>query len=105
MREAASAELANGLPSAAPLLKERFADNPSPESRRRIEDLLARWERHDLPAETIRDLRALEVLESFGPAASGDAMHDLAEGTGDPWVVAAAKAARKRLGERGASAP
>lgn len=91
-REAASAELAKWLASAAPLLKKRFADNPSPESRRRIEELLTLLESHDLPAETIRDLRALEVLKSFGPAMSGEMARELAEGNYDPWVAAAAKA-------------
>lgn len=95
-REAASAELAKWLAAAAPLLKERLADNPSPESRRRMEELLARWERHELPPETIRDLRALEVLESFG-AASADAARELAEGDYDASVAAAAKAVLKRL--------
>ena len=56
-----------------------------------------RLEAHSFTPEMIRDLRALEVLESYGPAASGEVVRELAEGDIDPWIAAAAKAACKRL--------
>jgi WD40 repeat protein len=95
-RERASAELAKALPSAWPLLRASIADNPSAEARRRIEALLSRPNSYGLTPETIQDLRALEVLESFGPAASEEMVRKLAAGNYDPSVVAAAKAVRKR---------
>jgi WD40 repeat protein len=96
-RETASAELAKSLPSAWPLLQARHVDNPSAEARWRIEALLSRVDSYSLTQETIQDLRGLEVLESFGPAASMEVVRQLSEGNYDPSVVAAAKTARKRL--------
>jgi hypothetical protein len=100
-RETASKELAKHLPAAEPLLKERLASEPSLEIRRRIENLLSLLDSQTLPAETIRDLRALEVLEYFGPVAIGDVARELAKGNHDPRVTAAAQAARQRLKARG----
>jgi hypothetical protein len=96
-RETASNELAKCLPSAEPLLKESLAANPSPEARRRLEGLLSRVEPTPLAPKTIRDLRALEVLEHLGPAATAEVARELSEGSYDPWVGAAARAVRKRL--------
>jgi hypothetical protein len=96
VRERASAELAKVLPSVGPLLRTRLADNPSAEARMRIKALLSRSDSYSLAPETIQDLRALEVLESYGPAASEDVVRKLVEGNYNPSVVAAAKAARKR---------
>jgi WD40 repeat protein len=96
VREGASAELAKALPSAWPLLRASIADNPSAEAHRRIEALLSRPDSYKLTPETIQDLQALEVLESFGPAASEEMVRKLAAGNYDPSVVADAKAIRKR---------
>jgi WD40 repeat protein len=96
-RERASNELAQRLPLAEPLLKETLAGKPSLEVRRRVESLLARAEPKALPPETLRDLRALEVLEHLGPDAMGDVAGELIEGNYDPWLAAAAKAAHNRL--------
>jgi len=96
-RETASTELAKRLPSAEPLLKESLAAKPSQEARRRIEDLLSRVGSEPFPPETIRDLRALEVLEHIVPVAVGDLARELRSEEYDPLVRAAAQAARKRL--------
>jgi RNA polymerase sigma factor (sigma-70 family) len=96
-RETAANELAKHLASAEPLLKETLAGNPSPEARRRLAGLLSRAEPRPLSPETLRDLRALEVLEHLGPAAAAKVARELSEGPYDPWVAAAAKAVRKRL--------
>jgi hypothetical protein len=96
-RETASTELAKRLPMAEPLLKERLAGKPSLEASRRIEDLLSRVGSEPLPPETIRDLRALEVLEHIVPVAVGDLARELRSEEYDPLVRAAAQAARKRL--------
>ena len=93
----ASTELAKRLPLAEPLLKECLASNPPPEGRSRLKNLLSLVKPQWLAAETIRDLRALEVLEHLGPAASGGVARELADGSYDPWVAVAAKAVGKRL--------
>jgi hypothetical protein len=100
-RETASNELAKHLATAEPLLQECLANKPSLEARRRIENLLALMDSHALSQETIRDLRALEVLEYFGPPAIEDVARQLAEGNYDPHIASAAKAARQRLKARG----
>lgn len=100
-REKASKELAKHLAAAEPLLQECLANKPSLEVRRRIEALLARLDSQPLSPETIRDLRALEVLEYFGRAALEDVSRQLAEGNHDPHIVTAARSACQRLKERG----
>jgi WD40 repeat protein len=99
-RETASTELAKRLLMAEPLLKENLAGKPSQEARRRIEDLLARVGSEPLPPETIRDLRALEVIEHIVPTAIGELARKLRSGDYDPPIAAAAEAARKRLAAR-----
>jgi WD40 repeat protein len=96
-RQRASAELAKRLPSAEPILKATLAGNPSLEVRRRVERLLREAEQAPLPAETLRDLRALEVLEHAGGREAQQAIKELAEGDYDPRLTAAAKAVLKRL--------
>jgi RNA polymerase sigma factor (sigma-70 family) len=99
-RERASNELAQHLQLAGPLLKETLAGKPSLEVRRRVESLLARVEPKPLAPETLRDLRALEVVEHLGPTATRDVVGELMEGNYDPWVATAAKAAHQRLTAR-----
>ena len=96
-REMATRELEKHLQIAEPLLKECLASNPSPEVRRRIQGLQARLESKTLAAETIRDLRAIEVLEYLGQTAMGELPGDLAKGDYDPRIVNAARAADRRL--------
>src|SRR5262249_33888667 len=48
---------------AAPAVRAALAANPSPEVARRLQGLLAKWDAAALPAETVRDLRGVEVLE------------------------------------------
>jgi hypothetical protein len=96
-RETASTELAKRLAMVEPLLKEKLTGKPSTEARRRIEDLLSRVGSEHLPSETIRDLRALEVLEHIAPAVVGDLARELGSEEYDPLVQAAAQAVRKRL--------
>ena len=96
-REEATQELEKHLPIAESLLKERLAGKPSPEARRRLQSLRSRLESKTLAAETIRDLRALEVLEYLGPTAMGELPDKLAKGDYDPTVANAARAADRRL--------
>jgi len=57
---------------AVPFVQKALAGNPSVEVRRRLEALLTRLEAASLSTETIRQIRAAEVLESIGnPEAHG----------------------------------
>jgi RNA polymerase sigma factor (sigma-70 family) len=96
-RQTASRELSKCLTSAEPLLKERLANSPSLEVQRRIEKLLLRADHKPLAAETLRSLRALEILEHLGFEGAGDVVRQLAEGPYDPQVATAARSARKRM--------
>ena len=96
-RDVATQELEKYLPAVESLLKEHLAANPSPEARRRLQSLQSLLESKTLAAETIRDLRALEVLEYLGQAALGELPGDLAKGDYDSRIVNAARAADSRL--------
>jgi hypothetical protein len=99
-RETASTELAKRLRWAEPLLKETMSAKPSLEARGRIEDLLSRVASEPLPPETIRDLRALEVIEQITPATIDGLARELKSGDYDPPIAAAVEASRKRLAAR-----
>jgi RNA polymerase sigma factor (sigma-70 family) len=102
-RERASSELAKRPAEAEPLLNQALAGNPSAEMRRRTEVLLDAVASAPLTPETLRDLRALEVLEHAGDPAAAGIIRQLADGDHDPRVVAAARAARARLETPGRS--
>src|SRR5262249_53379335 len=62
-RDAAMKELTKFGDLAAPALRENLDKSPSPEARRRIEQLLAKIEVPGASGESLRSLRAIEVLE------------------------------------------
>jgi hypothetical protein len=99
-REQASRELLKRLAWAEPALRATLAEKPSLEVRKRIDRLLRQSELKVPSAETLRGLRALEVLEHAGTKEARDAVRALTEGDHDPWLTAAAKAAWKRLAAR-----
>jgi RNA polymerase sigma factor (sigma-70 family) len=100
-REQASAELARRVVWAEPALKAALAGNPSLEVRLRIGRLLQQAKPAPPRAETLRGLRALEVLEHIGSGEARQVLRQVAEGDFDPWLGAAAKAAVARLAVRG----
>jgi hypothetical protein len=98
VREKASEELSKLGVTIAPLLKEALQKNPSPEVRRRLEQLL---ENHsDLPGsgEPLRFWRALAVLEHAGTPEAKALLQTLAGGAPQAWQTQEARAVLQRIG-------
>jgi WD40 repeat protein len=99
-REAASRELTLLGERAEAALRRRLTNHPTLELRRRIEDLLDKLEPSSPPPETLRTLRAIEVLEHVGTPAARHCLVALAKGAADARQTRAAKSALQRLAKR-----
>jgi WD40 repeat protein len=99
-RETASRELARLGERAEAALRRALDNRPSLEARRRIEDLLNKLERGELPPETLRTLRAIEVLEHLGTPEARACLETLAKGAPQARLTAEAKRALDRLANR-----
>ncbi len=95
-RTAATRELEKLGDLAGPALRKAREARPSLEVRQRIEALLNR--RHRLPAEDLRVLRAVEVLERAGTAPARTLLEALAKGAAAALLTREARAAVGRLG-------
>jgi RNA polymerase sigma factor (sigma-70 family) len=97
VREAASRELERLGGEAQPLLRKALELRPSPEARKRLNDLLA------LPAgrirgpEVLRGLRAIQALEYLGTPAARQVLAALAAGSPEARLTQEAKATLERL--------
>jgi WD40 repeat protein len=98
-REAAARQLALLGEQAEPRLRQALKEGPPLEVSRRIETLLERLERGPLPSETLRALRAIEVLEHLGTPETRRCLEALAKGT-EARQTRDAKAALDRLARR-----
>jgi WD40 repeat protein len=98
-RDAANRELARLGEQAEPALRRALKNGPPLEVSRRIETLLERLERGPLPPETMRALRAIEVLEHVGTLETRRCLEALAKGT-EARQTRDAKAALDRLARR-----
>jgi WD40 repeat protein len=83
-----------------PVLRQALAGKPTPEVRRRVEDILARQEDRLVPAGQVREWRAVEVLERVATAQSRELLRRLAAGAPDAALTREAKAALERLERR-----
>jgi WD40 repeat protein len=81
-REKASQELAAAGRAAEGLLRKALEKDPSPEVRRRVQELLERLE-GGASLDRLRAVRAIEVLERIGTAAARKALADLAKEVDD----------------------
>lgn len=99
VREKASRELHRLGEVAEPALHRALANRPAPEARRRIERLLGmlRAERLSPPADRLRAVRAVEVLERIGNPAARRVLAALARGTPEAQLTVEAQAALERL--------
>jgi hypothetical protein len=95
-RQAASRELARLGEMAEAALQRTLKDGPSLEMVRRIERLLAKLERGPAP-ETLRALRAIEVLEHLATPGAKRCLKALAKGAAEARQTRDAKAALARL--------
>jgi WD40 repeat protein len=97
VREAASRELERLGGEVRPALRQALERRPSPETRKRLNDLLA------LPAgrlrgpEVLRALRAIQALDYVGAPAARQVLASLAGGSPEARVTQEAKAALERL--------
>jgi RNA polymerase sigma factor (sigma-70 family) len=90
---------------AAPALRKALAGNSSAESRRRLRALLDRLDGSSPPAETLRQVRAVEALESVGGPEARRWLEKLATGPPDMRLTQEAKASLGRLAKRATPEP
>lgn len=98
-RRQAAGELERLEGLARPALRQALAGKPSPELRRRLEQLLDRLDGPVPPPQQLRRLRAVEALELAGSAEARAALHER-EDDADTRVGEEAKAALGRLRSR-----
>jgi hypothetical protein len=97
VREKAMRNLAAAGSQAEPLMRHALGKHPSPEVRRRIQELLEHLVSGTVAAEDLRTLRAIEVLERIGTSAARYVLVDLAKRTADAEVAEEIKASLQRL--------
>ena len=95
VREKATAGLENAVDVSESLLRKKLTEKPPLEVRRRIESLLSRI-RH-LSPESLRTLRALEVLEHIGNSESKRLLERLAHGAEHSYLTRESCASLHRL--------
>jgi WD40 repeat protein len=98
VRKQASTELLRIGESALPLLRKALEGNPTLEARKRIEEIVKKADRAPTSGETLRSLRAIEVLETIGTAEAKAVLQDVAKGKVKTVVTLSAQAALERLG-------
>ncbi|HEV3260923.1 MAG TPA: PQQ-binding-like beta-propeller repeat protein [Gemmataceae bacterium] len=97
VREKAAKELEKLGETAAPALRQKLADQPSPEVRRRVGALLEKLGQASLPRDRLRLLRAVEVLEEIGTPAARQLLETLARGAREARLTQEARASVERL--------
>jgi WD40 repeat protein len=100
-RERATAELAKLGDAAGPALQQLLDGKPTPEARRRAEQLLTDLKTNTAPAR-LRGLRAVEVLEAVGTPEARRELGRLAGGAPGARLTREARAALDRLERRSA---
>jgi WD40 repeat protein len=99
-RDAAMKELAKLAELAEPALRAALDKDPSPEARRRLEQLLAKPYGPVTKGEPLRVSRAIEALERIGTTEARELLTKLAAGAAGAWQTREAKAALQRLERR-----
>jgi WD40 repeat protein len=101
VREQAAQQLEKLGDLVADALRQALTRRPSPETKRRLQELLEKLEAGTLPPDGLRAVRVIEVLEHAGTSAARRLLTDLAGGAAKARLTREAEAALKRL----ASAP
>ena len=91
VREKAAEELTGLDEFAVPALKKALAGNPSAESRRRIDQALAKLQGPVTSLKQVRALRSLEVLEHIGTPDARKVLETLAKGAPEALADAGSK--------------
>jgi WD40 repeat protein len=97
MRKKANDELAKLGEAAVPFVRKALEADPSPEARKRLQALLAKEPWRVPTGETLRSLRAIEVLEMIGTAEAKPVLQRLSKGTAGANVTRAAQEALERF--------
>jgi WD40 repeat protein len=97
VRQKATAELERLGEEAEPQLVQAAVNPPSQETRRRAEMLLAKLESGKLTGETLRGVRALEVLERIGTPEARQIVQAIAAGPPESRLTIEGQATLKRL--------
>jgi hypothetical protein len=105
VREQATRELAALAEGAAPALRKALAGKPSLEMSRRLGALLDRLDGAPLSVNVVRQIRAVEALESIGNAEARRLLDQLAAGPAGERLTQEARAAAGRLAKRAPLAP
>ena len=100
VREKARQELEILGELAGQAMSKALADEPTLEVRRRLEPLLAKIERQELSSTTLRQVRAIEVLEHIATPEARDLLKNLAAGATEARLTQEAKAALERVRSR-----
>jgi hypothetical protein len=96
VREQAMVQLAAWGERVEPALRRALGANPSLEMRRRLDELLEKFNALPAGSTTARNLRTVAVLEAAGDAESRVLLQTLADGEEGARLAAAARAALKR---------
>jgi WD40 repeat protein len=105
VREQATKELEALAEHAGPALRRALAGSPAAEARRRLETVLDRLDGGSLSVETVRQIRAVEALESIDNPGARRLLDKLAAGPAETRLTQEAKASAGRLAKRVAVAP
>jgi RNA polymerase sigma factor (sigma-70 family) len=105
VRQKASQGLAKLGTAAAPALRRALAAKLPLELRRRLEGVLEKLEGRPLPAEELRQVRAVTVLEQIGTPEAVRLLERLAAGAGAAPLTRAARSSTGRLAKRAAATP
>jgi WD40 repeat protein len=97
VRKKANEELAKLGEAAVPLIRKALEAGPSAEARKRLEALLANEMQRVPTGETLRSLRAIEVLEMIGTTEAKSVLEGLAKGAPGATVTRAAKESLQRM--------
>lgn len=100
VREKANSRLAELGAAAVPAMRQALEKDPSPEARRRLEALLARSPGLVTSSDSLRRLRAVQVLERFTSPEAGRMLAELAQGTASAVETQDARAAQERRNRR-----
>jgi hypothetical protein len=100
VREQATKELAALGEHAGPALRKAQSGGPSAEARRRLETLLDRLEAGSLSVETVRQIRAVEALESIANPEARGLLDKLAAGPAETRLTQESKSAAGRLAKQ-----
>jgi hypothetical protein len=100
LRERGTRELKRLAELAEEAVRKALQAQPSPEMRRRLEDIVANLESPLPPPERLQTLRALEVLEQIGTPAARQVLERLSRGAPQAWLTREAEAGVQRLARK-----